>query len=95
MKRLLALLLLLAVPAQAGEVPPPEWGNCVVQALLPEETQRGSVATWAIAAASRCHPLYRGDPDFEVPMAVRLLERIREMAVGSSPTPMAPADRRF
>jgi hypothetical protein len=67
----------------------------VVAALLPEETQRGSVATWAIAASIRCKPLYRGDPSLDVDVAVRLLEVIRERAVVSPPAPLPPADKRF
>lgn len=95
MKRLLAVLLLVAAPAHA-EVPPEDWTKCVIATLMPEDTQRGSVATWGVAAAVQCRHLYPGDPDgMDVRMAVRLLERIREMAAVSKPVLLPPGDRRF
>ena len=95
---LIAAIVLAATPARAqGTVPSPEWTQCVIDALMPAETQHGSVATWGVAAANKCKALYHGEDGWDVRMAVRLLERIREMATSSEPVPepRPPADKRF
>lgn len=95
MKRLLAVLLLVAAPAHA-EVPPEGWTKCVIGVLHTSgDTLTGSVTTRAVSAAVQCRPLYRGEPGHDVDMAVRIVEVMRNQASVSKPVPLPPADRRF
>lgn len=84
---LLVALIMIAAPVQAQ----PDWRQCLVDKLTPEEALTGSVATGAVAVAVRCRPLYSGKPGGDVDEAVALIERIRAKV----PRPAPRGDLRF
>lgn len=87
---MLALVVLLAAPAQA-QILDSEWSGCVVDQLTREEALQGSVATGAVAVSIRCKRFFKGKPGEDVDDAVMLIERIR--AKVSRPQPRG--DMRF
>jgi hypothetical protein len=67
----------------------------VIDQLRPDEALQGSVATGAIAVASRCKALYRGKLGEDVDTAVTIIEKIRRKVAEREPVPLPRGDMRF
>lgn len=100
MKRLLVAMMLLAGPVQAQPANK-AWGECVAAELRARELLTGSVGWISVNIAAACKSRYRGDPDTDVDVIVKIVEGFRAQDAGNVPftigpsSPLPPGDKKM